>query len=143
MLGMPVRSPSTGAARRASAPRTRPPASQGRRCSIAPQRCSSSSIPRRGRGLRSACTRLGSRTRPASIFGPSLPRTAGSSVRVAARTATTESMIPSAIDRNAGLGTSSTVDSDTRTVTPENAIALPAVPMVSATASTAACFRSG
>ena len=34
-----------------------------------------------------------------------------------------------------GLGTSSTVDSETSTVTPLNATALPAVPIVSATAS--------
>ena len=52
---------------------------------------------------------------------------------MAARTATTESMMPSAMLRNAGLGTSSTVDSETSTVTPLNATALPAVPIVSAT----------
>ena len=35
---------------------------------------------------------------------PSLPSTAGSRVRVAASTATTESMMPSAMERNAGTG---------------------------------------
>ena len=55
---------------------------------------------------------------------------------VAARTKTTESMIPRAIDRNAGLGTSITADSDTSTVTPEKRTALPAVSIVTAAAST-------
>ena len=85
----------------------------------------------------------GSRTCPASTLVPSLPNTAGSSVSVAASTAMTDNMMPSAIDRNAGLGTSSTVDSDTSTVTPEKAIALPAVPMVSAIASIEACLSPG
>ena len=67
---------------------------------------------------------------------PSLPSTAGSSVSVAARTATTDSMMPSAMLRKAGLGTSSTVDSETSTVTPLKATALPAVPIVSAMAAT-------
>ena len=49
----------------------------------------------------------------------------------------TEIMIPSAIERNAGLGTSITADSEIRTVIPEKRTALPAVSMVSATASTA------
>ncbi len=74
---------------------------------------------------------------------PSLPSTAGSRVSVAASTATTESMMPSAMLRNAGLGTSSTVDSETSTVTPLNATALPAVPIVSAIASIDARRRSG
>ena len=47
----------------------------------------------------------------------------------------TESMIPSAIDRNAGLGTSITAESEISTVTPENSTALPAVSIVTATAS--------
>ncbi len=51
-----------------------------------------------------------------STRGPSLASTAGSSVSVAASTKTTESMIPSAIDRNAGLGTSITADSEISTV---------------------------
>ena len=48
----------------------------------------------------------------------------------------TEIMIPSAIERKAGLGTSITADSEIRTVIPEKSTALPAVSMVSATAST-------
>ena len=44
-------------------------------------------------------------------------------------------MIPSAIDRNAGLGTSITADSEMSTVTPEKSTALPAVSIVTATAS--------
>ena len=47
----------------------------------------------------------------------------------------TESMIPSAIERNAGLGTSITADSEISTVTPEKSTALPAVSIVTATAS--------
>ncbi len=62
---------------------------------------------------------------------------------VAASTATTDSMMPSAMLRNAGLGTSSTVESDTSTVSPLNATAFPAVPMVSATAFTDARTGSG
>ena len=61
--------------------------------------------------------------------------TAGSSVSVAARMNSTESMIPRAIERNAGLGTSITAESAISTVTPEKSTALPAVSMVSATAS--------
>ena len=47
----------------------------------------------------------------------------------------TESMIPSAIERNAGLGTSITAVSEISTVTPLKSTALPAVSIVSATAS--------
>ena len=50
---------------------------------------------------------------------------------------TTESMMPSAIDRNAGDGTSITAESEMSTVTPLKRTALPAVSMVSATASSA------
>ena len=46
-------------------------------------------------------------------------------------------MIPSAIERNAGLGTSITAESEIRTVAPENKTALPAVSIVTATASRA------
>ena len=45
-------------------------------------------------------------------------------------------MIPSAIDRNAGLGTSMTAVSEISTVTPEKSTALPAVSIVTAVAST-------
>ena len=48
---------------------------------------------------------------------------------------TTETMIPSAIERNAGLGTSITAESEISTVMPEKSTALPAVSIVSATAS--------
>jgi hypothetical protein len=44
-------------------------------------------------------------------------------------------MIPSAIERNAGLGTSNTAESEIRTVRPEKSTALPAVSIVTATAS--------
>ena len=64
----------------------------------------------------------------------SLKSTSGSRVRVAARTKTTESMMPPAIDRNDGEGTSITADSEISTVAPESSTALPAVSMVSATA---------
>ena len=47
----------------------------------------------------------------------------------------TATMIPSAIERNAGDGTSITAVSEIRTVTPLNSTALPAVSIVSATAS--------
>ena len=50
---------------------------------------------------------------------------------------TTLIMIPSAIERNAGLGTSITADSEISTVVPEKSTALPAVSMVTATASRA------
>ena len=44
-------------------------------------------------------------------------------------------MIPSAIERNAGLGTIITAVSEISTVRPEKSTALPAVSIVSATAS--------
>ena len=43
-------------------------------------------------------------------------------------------MMPAAIERNAGDGTSMTADRLTSTVRPENSTALPAVSIVSATA---------
>ena len=43
-------------------------------------------------------------------------------------------MIPSAIERNAGLGTNITAESEISTVMPEKSTALPAVSIVSATA---------
>ena len=46
----------------------------------------------------------------------------------------TASMMPPAIDRNAGDGTSITADRETRTVAPESRTALPAVSIVSAIA---------
>ncbi len=64
-----------------------------------------------------------------------MPRTAGSSVSVATSTKMTDSMIPTAIERNAGLSTSITALSEISTVTPLNSTALPAVSIVSSTAS--------
>ena len=46
-------------------------------------------------------------------------------------------MIPSAIERKAGLGTSITAESEISTVRPEKRTALPAVSIVTATASRA------
>ncbi len=48
---------------------------------------------------------------------------------------TTATMIPSAIERNAGLGTSITADSEISTVTPLNRTALPAVSIATPAAS--------
>ena len=53
----------------------------------------------------------------------------------------TATMIPSAIERNAGLGTSITAESEMSTVAPEKSTALPAVSIVSATASRALSFE--
>ena len=64
----------------------------------------------------------------------SLASTTGSRVRVAPRTKRTASMIPPAIERKDGDGTSSTADSEIRTVAPDSSTALPAVSMVSAIA---------
>ena len=49
----------------------------------------------------------------------------------------TASMIPRLVERNAGLGTSITALREISTVTPENRTALPAVSIVTATASAA------
>ena len=62
---------------------------------------------------------------------------------MAASTATTESMIPSAMDRNAGLGTSRMAAREARTVSAEKAMALPAVAIVSATDATTASRSPG
>ena len=50
-------------------------------------------------------------------------------------------MIPRAIERNAGLGTSITAESEISTVTPEKRTALPAVSIVTATASRASSLE--
>ena len=63
--------------------------------------------------------------------------TAGRSVSAAARTKTTDSMMPRLVDRKAGLGTSITALSEISTVRPENSTAWPAVSIVTATASSA------
>ena len=49
-------------------------------------------------------------------------------------------MMPKAVERKAGLGTSITAESETRTVSPEKSTALPAVSIVAATASTGLSF---
>ncbi len=54
---------------------------------------------------------------------------------------TTESMMPSAIDRNAGEGTNITALREMSTVRPENRTAFPAVSIVSATASSTGCLE--
>ena len=46
-------------------------------------------------------------------------------------------MIPRLIERNAGLGTNITAESEIKTVTPEKRTALPAVSIVTAVASSA------
>jgi hypothetical protein len=67
-----------------------------------------------------------------------LASTAGSRVSVAASTNTTETTIPKATERKAGLGTSITAKREMITVRPENRTALPAVSIVRATASSGA-----
>ncbi len=80
---------------------------------------------------------------PRSIRGPMRPRMAGSSVSVAARMKMTLSMIPRAIERNAGLLTSMTALSEISTVRPLNITALPAVSIVVPTASRTRSGSSG
>ena len=72
---------------------------------------------------------------------PELRQYRGQRVSVAASTKATLSMIPSAIDRKAGLGTSITAESEIRTVAPEKSTALPAVSIVTATASRVGSFE--
>jgi hypothetical protein len=125
--GMPVSSDSTGTASASSTTTVVAPSAHGRRQSRSPQAAK--------RGLRCSpwCTH-GSAS--LSTRAPSRPSTAGSSVSVAASTKTTDSMIPAAIERNAGLFTSITALSETSTVRPLSSTALPAVSIVSSTAST-------
>jgi hypothetical protein len=130
--GIPVSSPTIGkvkATRIASAP---PPKRMGRRHSRSAQRANA------GERCSPECTQ---RSAPLSTRGPSFASVAGSRVSDAARMKTTDSMIPSAIDRKAGLGTSITAESETRTVTPEKSTALPAVSIVTATASIGSSFE--
>ena len=122
---MPVFSPKTGSASTSSATTAIEPKASGCFHSRSPQAA------KRGERCSPECTH-GSAS--LSTRGPSLPSTAGSSVSVAARMKMTESMIPSAIDRNAGEGTSITAVSEISTVTPLKSTALPAVSIVSATA---------
>ena len=101
-----------------------PPNSQGRRQSSSPHR------PKRAERCSPEWTHLSG---SASTLSPSLPSTAGSRVKVARRTKKTDSMMPAAIDWNAGAGTSMTVESAMSTVRPEKSTALPAVSIVSPT----------
>ena len=123
---MPVFSPSRGSASTTSTSAAAGPKIHAWRQSRSAQRADS--------GERSAAARRRPSGR-ASTRCPSFASTAGRSVSVAASTKATLSMIPSAVDRNAGLGTSSTADSDTRTVIAENTTACPAVSIVTTTAS--------
>ena len=125
--GIPVVRPTTGIASTSSARRAGSPYRTGRRQSRSAQAAKRAE----------RCSPLCAHGRAnLSTLGPSLASTAGSRVSVAARMNATEIMIPSAIERNAGLGTSITADSEIRTVIPEKRTALPAVSMVSPTAST-------
>ena len=62
---------------------------------------------------------------------------------MAASTAITDSMMPKAMDRKAGLGTMRMAASDARTVNALKATALPAVSTVSATDATTASRSPG
>ena len=123
---MPVFSPRTGSASTTSTSAAPGPSTDAWRQRRPAQRADSGerSVAARRRPSRSASTRC-----------PSFASTAGRSVSVAASTKATLSMIPSAVDRNAGLGTSRTADNDTRTVIAENSTACPAVSIVTTTAS--------
>jgi hypothetical protein len=129
--GIPVLIESTGRARTRSTTTAKPPNTYGRRQSSSPQRA------KRGERCSPLCAQ-GSERR--STLGPSLASTAGSSVSVAASTKRTETMMPSEVERKAGLGTSITAESETSTVNPEKRTALPAVSIVVATASTGLSF---
>ena len=121
-----MRSPTTGAASRTSATTATAPKATGRRHSRSPQAAN------RGERCSPTCTQG---SEPQLTLSSSADSTTGSRVRVAASTKTTASMMPPAIERNDGDGTSMTAESDTRTVRPESSTALPAVSMVSAIAS--------
>ena len=66
---------------------------------------------------------------------PSVANTAGSSVSDAASTNPTASRIPTTLVRNGWLGTRITADSDASTARPLTSTALPALSIVSPTAS--------
>ncbi len=73
--------------------------------------------------------------RRASTFGPSTPSNAGSTVSAATIATSTAEMPPAPMDRRKFWGKSSSEDSATATVSPENATVRPAVATVRATAS--------
>ncbi len=128
--GMLVRSPITGDAASSSTASAPSPNHAGWRHMVRPHEWSMMSSRPGGSG---SGWRRQNRTRPLLMRVPSRPSTAGSRVRVAASTATTDSMMPSAMLRKAGLGTSSIEAKEASTVMALNATALPAVSMVSAT----------
>ena len=129
--GMFVRSPSAGNAASSKMPSPSSPKTAGRFHIDLPQLWKAAST---RPGCSESWSLRGSRTAPALILVPRRPKIAGKRVSVAASTATTDSMIPIAMLRNAGLGTIKMTASDAITVTALNATALPAVSMVSATA---------
>ena len=134
MEGIAVRRPTTGAAAARRMTSEARPQAIGCRHSRSPQRAN------RGE-LAAVLFAQGSASR--SSLASSLNSVTGSRVRVAASTKSTESMIPPAADRNEGDGTRSTADSETSMVPPDSRTALPAVSMVSATASRAdLCTRA-
>jgi hypothetical protein len=138
--GMLVRSPITGAAASKSTASAPSPKTAGCFHIVRPQLWSMVSI--RPWWLGSLTLRRDP-TAAALMRVPSRPSTAGSSVRVAASTATTESMIPRAMLRKAGLGTRRIAASEASTVTALKATALPAVSIVSATAATTTPWSPG
>ena len=72
-----------------------------------------------------------------STLSPSATRTAGNRVSAASATATTDMIMPSAIDRNTITGTRNTAANDSTTVSAERNTALPAVDIVFSIAATA------
>ena len=126
-MGMAVRRPSTGRASATSATSASPPVTSGRRQISRPQRANAS--------LR-CCTAPAQGSAKRSMRGPRRASSAGSRVSEAASTNPTASRIPSALVRNGWLGTIMTAASDASTATPLTSTALPALSIVSATAST-------
>ena len=137
--GMLVRIPMIGAAASSRSTRAAAPAGKG---------CFQRNLPQRWSWRSSGPSPTfgpprPSRMVPLLMLVPNLPSTAGRSVRVAASTAMTESMMPNAIDRNAGLGTIRMAAREARTVRALKATALPAVSTVSATEATIAWRSPG
>ena len=134
MEGMLVRMPMIGEAARSSSRSAPAPVGNGCRHKKRPQawRVRSSGPGPSGRSLRRRWIV------PLLILVPRRPRTAGNKVRVAANTATTDSMIPKAMLRKAGLGTSKMAAKEASTVRALKATAFPAVSIVSATEATMA-----
>ena len=132
--GMPVFSPTIGRASEDEHERAAGPYRIGWRQSRSPQR---REAPPSG-ARRCAPTAAAS----ASTRGPSLASTAGSSVSVAARTNSDGEHDPERPSSGTpGCGTSITAESEISTVTPEKSTALPAVSIVTATASRASSFE--